>query len=353
MSGPATDPPAVVPPSVRVRRNGVPPLAALRAITRIGLRAAKAFFTDTIPVPGPLDPRDPGPCATSVCWAGQATCLIGLGGHWFLTDPNLSPVIGRFVRRIVQAGFAPDDLPPLAAAVVSHAHMDHMDMPTLRALPGRPRLFAAPGGSRYLGGVRRSGRFAEVRDLAHWETVDLGGATITAVSAVHDGWRWGVESALVDASASGFVFRSAEATVYYAGDTAYDERLFVEIGRRFDIDVLICPVGPLEPRWLMKWFHADPADALRIFADTGALSMLPVHHNTFVQSWEGSTEAIAEFVRLRADHSRGSDAFILRPGDQAVYRAGEGGVELAEVRSPYPDGYDDPRVPGDAPPHRR
>jgi L-ascorbate metabolism protein UlaG (beta-lactamase superfamily) len=340
----------VVSPSERFRTDttALDRRAAFRAVTKIGLRNLRESFSRTaIPLPGRLPSFDPGPAAASVWWAGQSTALVGLSGRWFLTDPNLAPVIGRFCRRVVQAGFTAADLPPLDVVVVSHAHMDHMDFPTLLSLPGRPRLLLAPGSRRYVGRVRRSGRYAEVFEAPHWVGRSFGSVTVTAVPAVHDGWRYGVDSAFVEADASGFVFQSDEATVYYAGDTAYHPELFREIGRRFAVDVLICPMGPLEPRAMMKWFHADPADMLRIFQDVGARHLVPVHHNTFVQSLEEPTDTANEFFALRREHPRAGDTLLLRQGERAVYRRGTDELRLAEVQSPYPPGFDDPRIPGE------
>ena len=69
----------------------------------------------------------------------------------------------------------------------------------------------------------------------------------------------------------------------------------------------------------MKHFHADPADALRILDESGARHLLPVHHNTFIQSWDEPTDAVREFLRLRLGHAREGDSFVLRPGEQAIY----------------------------------
>ena len=323
---------------------------AFRVVWRIGMRNLSDFFLrKTIPLPGRLPTFDPGPpCALSVWWAGQATCLVGLGGTWLVTDPNFSPVIGRAVRRVVEAGFGAEDLPPITAAMVSHAHLDHLDFPSLSSLPGSPALLLPPGTGHYARRLAKGGPFREVREIGHWQGVEAGGVRITAVPAIHDGWRWGIDSLVVEAHASGYVMESAEATVYFTGDTSYDPELFREIGRRFSIDVLLCPIGPLEPRWLMVHFHVDPKDALRIFEDTGARHLLPIHHNTFVQSWDESTDPAAKFLDLRRNHPCGARTWVLRQGEQAIYQAREGGVALDRVRSPFPSGFRDPRIPGDS-----
>ncbi len=76
-----------------------------------------------------------------------------------MTDPNLSMKNGSLLRRIAEPGFTKDHLPPLDGVVVSHAHLDHMDMPTLLSLKGASHLLLAPGGLNYVKKVRRNGTY--------------------------------------------------------------------------------------------------------------------------------------------------------------------------------------------------
>ena len=76
-------------------------------------------------------------------YVGHATILIELDGVSLLTDPVLRDRIGH-VSRIappVTGDLRPD------AILVSHAHRDHLDLPSLRAAArGHPRLRPAGGG---------------------------------------------------------------------------------------------------------------------------------------------------------------------------------------------------------------
>ena len=59
--------------------------------------------------------------------------------------------------------------------------------------------------------------------------------------------------------------------ICFAGDSAYDETLFKEIGRRMGPpDLALVPIGAYEPRWFMKGAHANPAEAVQIHRDLGA-----------------------------------------------------------------------------------
>jgi L-ascorbate metabolism protein UlaG (beta-lactamase superfamily) len=62
--------------------------------------------------------------------------LIDFGGTRILTDPAFFSRIGVELAgvtigptRVVRAALAPEEVPPLAAVEVTHAHMDGLDQP--------------------------------------------------------------------------------------------------------------------------------------------------------------------------------------------------------------------------------
>ncbi len=74
-------------------------------------------------------PPAPGEPAR-VTWLGHAGFLLQLDGVSILLDPVLteSP---RFLDRNVPAGLRIEDLPPIDAVLVTHAHYDHLALETL------------------------------------------------------------------------------------------------------------------------------------------------------------------------------------------------------------------------------
>jgi L-ascorbate metabolism protein UlaG (beta-lactamase superfamily) len=70
----------------------------------------------------------------SVTYVGHATVLVRFDGVTFLTDPVYS---SRLIvpKRLVAPGVPLDRLPPLDVVLVSHGHMDHLDVPTHHRLP--------------------------------------------------------------------------------------------------------------------------------------------------------------------------------------------------------------------------
>src|SRR4029450_11363979 len=94
-----------------------------------------------------------------ITWVGHSTVLVELDGVRLLTDPVLRPRV-LHLRRTGPVDW--ETLPDLDAVLVSHAHQDHLDLPSLRLL-GRSLPLVVPRGAARL--LQRHGfeRGVEVR----------------------------------------------------------------------------------------------------------------------------------------------------------------------------------------------
>src|SRR4029079_8170634 len=88
--------------------------------------------------------------AITASWMGHSTVLLNFYGMTILTDPVLFNRIGADAlvgtigpKRYVAPALKPSQLPVIDVVMLSHAHMDHMDMATLRSLPGNPHTVTA------------------------------------------------------------------------------------------------------------------------------------------------------------------------------------------------------------------
>jgi L-ascorbate metabolism protein UlaG (beta-lactamase superfamily) len=227
-------------------------------------------------------------------WLGHASWLVQLDGVSFVVDPVLVEAIGGFLQRNVPVGVPPDQLPPLSAALVTHAHYDHLDVPSLRKL-GAP-VIAGTGVGKVL-----EPRRLRCEELGWWERKGLGDGdiTITFVPAQH--WS---RRGLFDTNATlwgGFVIEGSSARLYHTGDTAYFDG-FAEIGRRFpDLDAALLPIGAYDPAWFMERQHMNPEQAVQAFRDLGARTFLAMHWGTFKLTDEPLDEPPR---RLRAEWAR-------------------------------------------------
>ena len=110
----------------------------------------------------PAAPHKPNPAAWSdnaitMAWLGHATVLINFYGVRIITDPTLYPRIGVDIGvgsigplRLVHCALTPDELPDIDLVLVSHAHFDHLDTPSLDAINGRPAAIMAAATSDLL-----------------------------------------------------------------------------------------------------------------------------------------------------------------------------------------------------------
>ena len=256
-------------------------------------RVASSFATPR------LDPR-----SMSATWVGHSTLLLQVGAINVLVDPmwsdRASPVPFAGPKRWVPPGVALDALPPLDAILVSHNHYDHFDAPTLKRLAAR-------------------------HPAARWH-VPLGlGREVTALGARHvveQDWWDEVRLTSDDASLPeawigctpaqhfsargphdrdrtlwcGWVVRTAEWRVYFAGDSGWFPE-FGPIARRFGpFDLAAIPIGAYQPRWFMQPVHMDPDEALRAWEAIVAeqpgheCPLLPIHWGTFKLTDEAMDE---------------------------------------------------------------
>jgi N-acyl-phosphatidylethanolamine-hydrolysing phospholipase D len=244
-------------------------------------------------------------------WVGHATVLIQLDDKLILTDPVLTQTVGAgFSRRLVEPGIAPEDMPEIDVAVVSHMHLDHLSLGTLELLEGRIRQLLLPtDGLRYV-----PDHEFPIDEVARWQTVERGGVRITAVPVKHPGWRYGADRAWMTRSATAWVFEYNGMTVYFGGDTAYEQRAFTEVAARFPrIDLAILPIGPVEPDSFARATHVDGREALQAFVDLGAAHMLPMHYDTFAHGIDPAGYAVARLRAAMEERGVGDDRVHIIP----------------------------------------
>ena len=216
-------------------------------------------------------PPPPGAPAR-LTWLGHACFLVQLDGLSLLVDPALLGAIFGGIRRNVPPGIPVEKLPRIDAALVTHAHYDHLDLPTLVRI--RAPVVAGLGTSRTLlpAGL-------PVTELGWWSSTRVGGVELTFVPAQH--WSRRGPFDMNAALWGGFVIKGSSAAVYHSGDTAVFDG-FREIGAAFPgLDAALLPIGAYDPAWFMERQHLNPEQAVRAFQDLGARALLGMHWGTF------------------------------------------------------------------------
>lgn len=167
--------------------------------------------------------------STEITWIGHSTVMIRTGETWILTDPVLRGRTAHLRRRV---RLLPEDWPARVDVILlSHLHLDHCDLPTLKKLGRDIPIFAPVGAGAWL---RKHG-FRQVEELAVGASRQVEVATVTAVPAFHSGHRvpFGPTAATI-----GYLVEGRH-TTYFAGDTDLFDGM-AELGP--DIDVALIPV---------------------------------------------------------------------------------------------------------------
>ncbi len=241
-------------------------------------------FLPTRPVDDPQPwPKDGGDFAQ---YLGQATVLLRLSGHHVLIDPMFSRrfSLAKIVKRRSQVPLALDELPPIDLVLLSHAHGDHLDLPSLKAIAAdNPSLtlVAAEGVASYAKRkLRNIAPHLKAHNLAWRQRLWLDGMKITAWPGKHLGGRHWVTLDFLRYKYCGFVIQTPKRTVYFPGDSGSCPH-FAGLKDAFDIDLALMPIDAFNRRDFLRVRHMAPEDALDAFAQSGARRMLPVHWGTF------------------------------------------------------------------------
>lgn len=278
----------------------------LKIYARFARQHARRFLAERVTearTPIPHAPHKPVPASWSddrltVAWLGHATVLINFYGTWLLTDPALRSHIGVNIagmmtlgpRRIVRPALTVEELPPLDAVLISHAHMDHCDLGTLRRLPRRTRAVVQRGNGDL---VRR---FRQREELAWGESVEVEGTRIEAIEVNH----WGARR-LTDRHRGygGFLITKQGRALVFGGDTAYTNA-FSRLRHRVKVDLAILPIGAYDP---YVYAHANPEQAWAMRREMNATYIMPMHHSTFRLSREPVREPITRLCAVAGDES--------------------------------------------------
>ena len=268
-------------------------------------RMAWSLLAPTAEPTGRGVPEDPAG-GISVTYVGHATVLLRLDGVAILTDPVYSDRL-ILPKRLVAPGVDLGALPPLDIVLVSHGHMDHLDVPTHRRLPKSDTVaVVARGLTDLLAGCG----YREVIELAWGDQVAIRDVRITSLRVNH----WGQRGLLPDGRGyTGFLIEHAHGTVFFPGDTAYYPG-FRDYGARYPIDVALLPIGAYSPP-PFRSRHMNPEDALQTLLDLRARHLVPIHWGTFVISAEPIDEPTAWLARLARERGLDDRVAILRHGE--------------------------------------
>jgi len=270
----------------------------LESLMRSLLHRQKSIIADSIPEAG-----------EGFMFVGHSTVIFRLAGTVVLTDPILTSRYLGFNRRFVSLGIQLKDLAKVDIVIISHGHPDHNHPASLSLLAryNKRLTLVVPGGYARKYRYAKKFHFAQVLEVPRYESVNVKNLTIINVPAKHPNSE----------GASGWILQSEPAsatdatgiqTVYFAGDTGYDQSMFREIGVRFTIDLAFLPMGCnrgsmffdlLKPSF--KYVHMGPRDYPMAINDLHARATVPIHWGTFLTGCEPIPVPPADFRELQEE----------------------------------------------------
>jgi L-ascorbate metabolism protein UlaG (beta-lactamase superfamily) len=242
-------------------------------------------------------------------WIGHSTVLLSFSGILILTDPNFSSRI-KVARRVVGLPIEPEEIENLHLVLISHAHYDHLDIPSLKRLP-KEALIVVPPGCRDL--VEDLG-FTGVVELGWDERFSFQDLEIEAFKPAH----WGKRSPVDDKNRAynAYLVTKGGKSVLFAGDTGYS-KIFAEKTCDKETVISFLPITAYSPEWF-RLNHINPEEAIQIFLETGSRFMIPIHWGTFILSHEPIDEPMERLNKEAARLGVEKRVIVLKHGESFI-----------------------------------
>ena len=244
-----------------------------------------------------------------ITWIGHASFLIQTPEHSVLIDPNWAKWL-KVIKRIKNPGIELRDLPAIDLVLVTHAHFDHLDRRTLRAIASDQPIVVP----EHVGNLVHDLGFNKIHELRHWQSFEHGTLKVTLTPARH----WGAR-VLHDSHRGfgGFILEYAGRTIFHCGDTAYFDGL-KEIGARANIEIALLPIGAYEAP-TKRDVHMTPEQAVQAFRDLRARTMIPMHFGTFRLSYEPLSEPPRRLLEKALELQLLDKIRLLNEGEPTVF----------------------------------
>jgi L-ascorbate metabolism protein UlaG (beta-lactamase superfamily) len=252
-------------------------------------------------------------------FVNHSTFLIQMDTLNILTDPigskrcSPSQLIGPARHR--PPGITFESLPTIDVVLISHNHYNHLDKQTIKRLQKDHKpLFIVPLGVSHF--FKKLG-IKNVLEIDWIEEVAFKSIKIKGTPAVHFSSR-----GLFDSDKTlwcGYIIEGTK-TVYFAGDTAYDESIFKKIGNENpNINLSIIPIGAYKPNWFMTRIHTTPSEAAQIHLDLKSKQSVATHFGTFALADEAQGEAGRDLLKALFNKKITNEKFII-PEEGIFYK---------------------------------
>ncbi len=275
----------------------------VRAVKSGFRRYPKAIYESLKPTNDPNDPihlpqilHDLAHHNLAILWLGHGSVLAQIDDVTIAVDPVLSQRIGMRIKnktigipRLTPAPVSPESLIGTNLLLITHAHFDHLDKPTLEGMRSDTTTVIVPHRCAKL----IPAGFERIIELRPGASVTLDTLTITAIEPKH----WGARS-LFDRrrGVNSYLVESHTQRILFTGDTA-ETKAYQGLNA---IDLAVFGIGAYDP-W--DHMHATPEQAWKMFQGLDARFMFPVHHSTFELSDEPIDEPMRRLFKIANDQA--------------------------------------------------
>jgi len=240
-------------------------------------------------------PKEWSNTEVTIAWLGHASFLINFFGTRIILDPALNSNIGITPvgnctigpSRYIASALASDEVGPIDLLLVSHAHTDHFDYPTLRKLQSSTTLAVTAKNTLPLW---QGMNYQSIEELNWQDSKSFCGVQVKAIEGKHWGaripWRKGME-------ANSFLLSKNGVNIFFGADTGYTKLIKQQLVG-IPIDVAIMGIGAYSPK-SFEAKHATPEQAWKMGEEISAKWIIPMHWGAFKLSQEPMEEPIARF----------------------------------------------------------
>lgn len=228
-----------------------------------------------------------------ITWIGHATVYVQFDGIGILTDPVFGDWCGpKFAemlkvsyRRYRKAPYKIEDLPYLDAVIISNNHYDHLEKASVMVISSHfkdVKWFVALEQICFL--IQNGVNPNNITELDWWNESEkeIRGRRYKFICTPSQHW---CRRSVLDTNTvlwCSWVIKGPTKSFYFAGDTGYFEALFKTIGQMYGpFDLAVIPIGGYEPRFITKYQHVDPEEAVKIHRDVRSKQSIGVQWGTF------------------------------------------------------------------------
>ena len=232
---------------------------------------------------------------TKITWFGHSAFLVEIDGKKILLDPMFgdvpapNPLLGgkRFSKKLP---IDIENLPLIAAVLISHDHYDHLDYGSIEKLKSKVLNFYVPLGVKahlLSWGVSKD----KIHEIGWWSEIKDNGLLFAFAPSRHFSGR-----GLTDRNTTlwgSWIIKGSKNNIFFSGDGGYGEH-FKKIGEKygpFDFAMIEC--GQYNKNW--KQIHMIPEESAQAAADVRAILMMPMHWGAFslsLHSWTDPVERV-------------------------------------------------------------